>query len=363
MLGSCSIKPVNSAAVVFQSMHFHCETLVYVVDRSPSMRFRLSGTVSPLIKSVSFLGKDRPFQVIYTDKTRPQVISKATDASGWIELIPATSESIRTATKFIRFRRVEAASETDAVEMIDTLLPAMKQALSLAKGKTTIVLISDASGDNIDQILQQVSAMNKPKKASICTVLVGRASQRAVTAMHTLATSNKGKFLYMAPEKLRANRNLSGYSGPPSNPFNCTSRRRGHDGAIRIDMNKTHRVLAYVEYPGGVTVTRKRMILTQYEKLIATLKIARPKMDEVSQEEAAIWVKGTSLMASRLSKISKKNRTNKTYSRLDTSGTEGATKKALVDRCIKEFENQYAHAKKLRIENATSNSSSSRRRR
>lgn len=364
MLRTCSIKPASDATSLFQSMPFRCETVVYVVDRSPSMRFHLPGTVSPICNSLSFLGKSRPFQLIYTATDGPQSIGE-TDASGWTNLIPATSESIAAAKRVVTLQRAETAPDKATGYTSHTVLPAMKQAISLAKGKTTIILISDARGDDINQVLQQVSAMNKSKKASICTVLVGRASQRAVTAMHTLATSNEGKFLYISADQLRANRyptrsthSRSTSTHVPSNPFQISSATRGQDREVRMAMNRTHLEMRMATYKAGVTVTRKKNILARYQALIATLKIAEKKLDGVTPEEAVVWVEGTKQMAFMLNRLSRSNVTNRSYRRADQTSTHGDSKQATTNRCIKEFEKQYAHAKKLRI--ATKSTTKSR---
>jgi hypothetical protein len=148
------------------------------------MKSRLPGVVEPIKTSLYSLGSDQKKHIICNDTTGPRTQGKKD--FGRPVLQPITTASRTVARTFLQ---KQTADESDS------LVAAMLKALSLAKGKTTLFLISDADWTDANEQIQQITSQNR-SKVTIHTVLIGRPSQPAVTSMALLAKNNQGHFSY-----------------------------------------------------------------------------------------------------------------------------------------------------------------------
>jgi hypothetical protein len=263
ILTSCSVVPMSRVGLCSFDIPFKADTVLYVVDRSPSMKSRLHGVVEPIMASLYTLGGEQKYQIICTDASEPRTVGKKD--FGRAALQPITTESRTAARSFLRNQTADTS---------DSPVPAMLKALLLAKGNTTLFLISDADWTDGRELVQQISSQNTTSKVTIHTVLIGRPSQPAVASMALLSKRNRGHFSHK-PIQPRIERRVA--IAPPKAPIPSTAWTSGQPEKEPAVVVEKPVVEVAVESP-------PRKIPSKVKGKLRTLEHAMKQVTEMTQD-------------------------------------------------------------------------------
>jgi hypothetical protein len=326
ILTSCSVVPMSRVGLCSFDIPFKADTVLYVVDRSPSMKSRLHGVVEPVMASLYTLGGEQKYQIICTDASDPRTLGKKN--FGRAALQPITTESRDAARSFLQKQTADTS---------DSLVPAILKALSLAKGNTTLFLISDADWTDGRELVQQISSQNT--KVTIHTVLIGRPSQPAVTSMAILSKSNRGHLSYK-PIQPRVERvvvvtppvrgQIAMSPGPEKEPENVVKEPittatktmpklpprkipSKVKGKLRSLAHSVKQVTEMTQDSDGGTRTKRDSLVRAYVQAIAATKgMARAKYTPES-ESVRTWLTDIHNAGNRLCTLSKKYTNSSDY--------------------------------------------------